>query len=169
MKPVRGTACARAGLLAFLGDLESQSKSIQFLLPADDPLRAQFERFDELREERSGKCQAMLRIVDVAGVFKGWELPGGDAAVTMAIDDPHARWNRGGWKLAVAGGTSKIARSKSAADCRLSIQTLAQLVSGFLSPKAAIDAGLVTGPRAEKISLISRFSGNRTPFHNDFY
>ncbi len=163
------TPRARAGLLAFLGDLDSQSKDIQFLLPADDPLRAQLGRYDEIREERGSSYQAMLRIVDVAGVFKGWNLPGGDATVTMAVDDPHARWNHGGWKLAVAGGKSKIARSKAAADCRLSIRTLAQLVSGFLSAEAAVHAGLVTGPRPEKISLIKRFSGDRTPFHNDFY
>jgi len=163
------TPRARAGLLAFLGDLDSQSKTIQFLLPADDPLRATVERFDELREERRSKDQVMLRIVDVAGVFTGWKLPGGDAALVMSVDDPHARWNRGGWKLSITNGKSKIARSKATADCRASIQTLAQLVAGFLAPEAAVDAGLVTGPRAEKIGLIERFSGGRTPFHNDYY
>ena len=168
------TPRARAALLKFVGDFDSQATRVELLLPADDPLPAGLERYDELKVHDLF-ATAMIRVVDVKRLLDGVDLAGaaaGDddsAETVLEVDDPHASWNRGRFRVAVGAGRSRATRSRKPADAELTIQVVTQLVTGYLKPAQALAAGLVAGPRPERIAVLARFAGDRTPFHNDYY
>jgi predicted acetyltransferase len=166
---VAADAAARRALLAFVGDLDSQAPLAEFVVPDDDPLRAELVAYDDVDVAAPRELLAMVRIVDLAGLVDGALVGGGDGDLIVEVDDDYARWNRGRWRMTVAAGTASWRRTRKEPDCRLAIHTAAQLVSGFVSAASAIAAGLVSGRRPEAISLLAGLAGGRRPFHNEYY
>jgi predicted acetyltransferase len=159
------TPRARRALFGLLGDFDSQASTADILLPADDPLRGALASYDDVRIEHDWHMAAMARIVDIAGAFDGAAMPGPDASAVIDIADPHVSDNHGVWHFAVTGGTCRAERTDAPSDGALSIQTLAQLATGYLSPAAAAVAG---APPAIA-TLVARRAAGRVPYHADFF
>jgi predicted acetyltransferase len=163
------TPGARVELLGFLGDLDSQAAHVELRLPAGDPLRAGLARFDDCRVETRFALTAMARIVSLEAVVGGATAGGANAGAVIAIDDAHAPWTARRWRVAIDAGRASIEPTTAAAEVELSIQTATQLVTGFMSHVAAVEAGLAIGSRPEACELLARLAGGRRPFHNDTY
>lgn len=164
------TARARAALLAFLGDQDSQLTELELVLPPDDPWLCDAPHFEPLSHETEPGRMAMARVVDVKAALDGCAgLAGPDGAAVFELVDDHASWNRGRWSVAIEGGGARVTRSKKPADAALSIHALTQLATGFVSAAAAVDAGMVTGRAPDACGLLTRFAAGLPAYHNDYY
>jgi predicted acetyltransferase len=158
---------SRAGLLGFLADLDSQARTVELELPADDPILYELASPDAA--EVSIKASAMCRVVDVRAALDGVPIAGDDRELVFEVDDPCCPWNRGRWRARARGGAIEIAGSRDEPAATLSIGALTQLVAGAAGAADLIDRGAITGARAGDVELLEAVAGGRTPYHAQHY
>ena len=164
------TPAARRALLAMIGNQSSPAARAELWLPSDDPLFASLDRTRELTVGFNPHHGAMARILDVEAALGEWRnLDTRDSEVVVEIDDPVLEATGGRWAIAIREGESQVSRTHRPADVAASIHTITQICLGFVSPAAAVAAGVVSGPRSERIATLASFAGHRIPFHNDYY
>lgn len=124
---------ASLALLSFVADHDSQVERVRLEVPPGFPLLETVPTPDQV--ETSLETGAMVRVVDVAETLSALSYPDVDASVTIAVDDPLADWNQGGFELTVSGGTGTCERlgDETAADVTLEVGSLSQLVVGYRS------------------------------------
>jgi predicted acetyltransferase len=125
------TARAQSGLLGLLRRHDMQIEKFAWNAPSDDTLWLQFYHWDVETKLRS---LVMGRIVDVAGAFqailRAWKpLQPLDGSLVLAVEDKHASWNAGNWRITLRGETSVVATSDTP-DVALDIQALSQAYFG---------------------------------------
>ena len=73
----------------------------------------------------------MARIVDVVGAFQTWKpLQPTRASLVMAVEDKHAPWNQGQWRISVEEGQTAVTLTTDAPDVEMDIQALTQAYFG---------------------------------------
>ena len=165
---VAATARARAALLAFLGDLDSQTSEVELRAAPDDPLLAELRKPDAATVKSIPS--AMLRVVDVKRALTGAFVGEDTGQVVIELEDRDAPWNRGRWKIGAQNGRSTVTKvSDQKADVVLSVQRLAQIVCGYLPATRAVAAGLIDGPRADRAVVLEALAASRRPYHSEAY
>ncbi|MBB6050652.1 GNAT family N-acetyltransferase [Armatimonas rosea] len=118
---------AERALLALLRDLGVQTRQGRLTLPADTTLFCQ-----TVLNEMDVRVEPVFmgRVVDVAAALGALKTSLPDGALTLAIDDPHADWNTGTWRVTLEGGAVHVAPTTDAAQLSLGIQAFSQAFWG---------------------------------------
>jgi predicted acetyltransferase len=120
---------ALLALLAFCADHDSQVQQVELRVSETVPIRELARDPDEI--ETTIENGPMVRIVDVAETLSSLSVPGVDASLTLAVDDPLVDWNDGTFAL-------------EAADGRLSCERLDAATDADADPDAAIDVAALS-------------------------
>ena len=121
-------------LLWHLAHRFSDRETIEFSAPVSDTLRLLL---------KDGRARSfiepfdMMRIVDLQALLQALHYPPGVRGEwVVEIEDPHAPWNEGRFRLRVDEGRARVERSASPAGFRLDIGAMAQIVCGLVPPGA---------------------------------
>lgn len=160
---------ARRGLFAWLGSLGDQWRQLLIrVLPS--------HRFDAWAAEPrlpAGSAPLwglwlpsamlmngpMFRVLHMEGAWRQRTVAP-EAALTLRLDvaDEAVPENAGSWRLRLQGGRVEIQRGEGPADLslRLDVGALSRLFVGALTPSAALDAGLLSTDRPERLPELDR-------------
>jgi predicted acetyltransferase len=111
----------------------------------------------------------MTRFVDVAAAIaaRGYP-PGVDAAVDLQLEDQHAPWHTGRWRLVVSEGRAEL-ESGGEGRVQLDAGAFASLYTGWASPWELVRLGRIGGATEGDLDALSAaFSGPR-PWLPDFF
>ncbi len=150
------------GLLAALESRVEGCAKVSFGCPA---ARSPHLLWEEPRDvSRSLRCGAMARVLDVSGFLQatGWK-PGIEGRLTLSVQDPVFGDFRGSFE--VSGGRA-AACAAGGAELHCSVQTLAQIATGYLPPEEAVSLGRVAASELEAARLLSAASGGMHPFRS---
>ncbi len=164
---------ARNEVFAFIGNHDSQTKSVEWATSADD------EVFALLDDPREAECKLepgyMLRILDAAMALeqRPWS-PSGSGFFTIALQDHLLEWNNVALRVEVRAGQAHVEKLANASEAKLScdIRQLAQMYAGYLSPQKLYNLGMLESrDEAELAAAQNLFStpGQPAPQMNDFF
>ncbi|HEY8530264.1 MAG TPA: GNAT family N-acetyltransferase [Paenibacillaceae bacterium] len=170
---------ARLGLWRYAADHDSMADRLTMTVPADDPLPF---LLPDPRIKQELQPYFMSRIVDVEGFVAQYPFePGeGEDAVTLAVEDEHAPWNRGVYRLRIdAAGRARAERmaegwpaaagdSADGAELACDIQTLTALLLGDRPASLLHETGRLRGDR-EAVRRLQRRIPRRTTYLADFF
>ena len=164
MEIVALTPAAHRGLIGHLASLADQVEELHIATRADhvwpallrDPHNLQpGSEIGAFRDTGNLAHGALLRLVDVKAALEA--IPVATLArgeLTLELDDPVLPANSRTWRLHSDGGgrlrvSAAGGRAAARPHTRVSVETLASIVSGALSAKSAADGGLIdAGPGA---------------------
>ena len=167
---------ARLGLWRYAADHDSMADRLTMTVPADDPLPF---LLPDPRIKQELQPYFMSRIVDVEGFLAQYPFePGeGEDEVILAVEDEHAPWNHGVFRLRIdaAGGVraervseNLQAGSADEAELACSIQTLTALLLGGRPASLLHETGRLRGSRETALRLGRRIPA-RTSYLADFF
>ena len=127
---------ALQGILGFLAKLGAEAENVRWSPPCDINIHALFpECYDLIQHLEPG---GMCRLVNVPTALKTLRPPAGNGRVTIDIADTFWPVNSGVYTLEWESGNLSVKKSVSASpDMTTTVETLAQLVTGYLSPDEA--------------------------------
>jgi predicted acetyltransferase len=132
-------------------------REIALSTPPDDPFLSVIE--DPMKVTVTDEWDVMLRICDVEAALR--QRPPADrersAAFTLQVSDGSAPWNDGTWRIELAGGETSVERTDAEAGLSISAATLGPVFNGFLSPRAAVFAGLARAASDEALEAAETF------------
>jgi predicted acetyltransferase len=125
---VTTTTRAYQGLLGLLRHHSMTVDKVGWSGPPDDPLWSIVAHWDI--ETKLVPC-GMGRIVDVPAAMQALRPPGTlRGSSVLAVEDEHASWNAGTWRVTVEGGGVEVSRTDASAGVSLDIQALTQAYWG---------------------------------------
>ena len=156
---VAATAEAHRGLAGYLHGLRDQAVEVVMATAADAPWAAQLADAENLRGEmKLGVLRsaghagygAMLRVLDVRSALERFPAaPGAHGDVALEVRDPVLPANAGSWQVKARDGSLEV-RPEPASSGRTrlprltcTIDVLASVVAGAVSPVRAAEAGLL--------------------------
>lgn len=142
-------------LIYLFHSLVSNQEEVQWCEPPDSRFLSHFlEQGMEARRQGT----TMFRIVDVPAALRLLQ-PAGQGFFTIQVDDPHANWNTGPWKVAWEGGKVEVTAAKESG-LSLSIGALSQAYMGSPSfAQLAWDGFVLVKDQAQAESA-GRFFGS---------
>lgn len=155
------TAAAERGLWGFVANHDSQAKICLVRLQRDYPLWHLVENTHEVQSKLISGWQ--LRLVDLKAAFEQRAWPGApDGALTIGVQDEHAPWNTGTWRITFEGGRAEVSPAREErADLAATVQTWAQVYCGFLRPHQALMSGRLEAPNPSALALLSQATADR--------
>ena len=160
------TEAAARSLLGFLATQRTIGSDLYWNGPANDPL---LTFVPEHHPTLQGSYTWMMRIVHVSEALRLRGYPTGlDAEVRMRVVDPVLRGNDGTVTLSVRDGRAEVGPA-ARADLQVTVNGLAGLYSGWLSPYDASRAGLLTGATAEELAILARLFQGTSPYLNEMF
>ena len=125
--------------------------------------------FPEHHPTVQGSYTWMMRMVHVSEALQLRGYPAGlDAEVRMRVADPVVPSNDGTITLRVRDGRAEV-QPASEADLQVTVNGLAALYSGWMSPYDATRAGLLTGARREELAMLARLFQGTSPYLNEMF
>jgi predicted acetyltransferase len=114
---------------------------------------------------------AMIRVVDVENaIAQRPYLSDGTAALTLRIEDRTLPFNDGTWRLEAGEGRMHAERTTATPDAECTVNTLASLFTGYLTPEWAARSGFLRVTRPEAIEELARlFAVKDAPFSPEHY
>lgn len=125
-------------LLGFLGKMSAEYRSCRWRVPSDVNLQAILPNPYAVKWEN--KAVGMNRIVNVPAALAQIAPPQGQGAVTLEIQDAFRPDNNGSYRITWEGGHLTAVHntcSTESADMAMQVTTLAQLVTGHITPREA--------------------------------
>jgi len=163
---------ARTALWTYIGNHDSMIGQATIIAPIDDSLPFLLAN---PRIKQEVIPYFMTRIVDAEAFAKqyAWEKGAGEEAVTLDLEDAHAPWNNGLFRLAWSaegdGRMERLSDSEAGAETvRCDIQGLAAMLTGGRKPTWLASVGRLSGPE-ESLRLLERRIPERTPYLMDFF
>lgn len=149
---------SRAELFSFIGSLHGQADVVRIHLPEDDPLALDHRQ----RHGRSRRWPLQARVVDVASALAPLTSER-SAAFEMKLRDELCEWNDATFRVETGPGGTTVTTSSGTPEVELPVQTLPLLLTGLLSPQAALGQGQASGSR-EALAALASLGGGRTLF-----
>jgi len=135
----------REGLLGMLSMLDKHFNNYPYVKWEIPPTLSPDSLINEPWDVESKlKACGMNRVVDVERALPLLKAPEGSGRVTIAVTDDFLDWNNGTYAVEWSGGVLKAVRVEAALDVTVSVQILSQLMTGFLTPAMAQEAGAIT-------------------------
>jgi predicted acetyltransferase len=155
---------ARDALLSFVADQAPAAHYLVWTAPQADTLggRARMELVDSV-----DTTLWMTRIVDVerALELRGYP-PDLDAELVLTVTDPLCERNAGSFRLAIRDGRGSVDRVTQAGPS-ISVRALSALYAGAMTPRRAVEAGLLTDASEADLERFGRAFGGRSPWMPD--
>ncbi len=156
---------ARAALLTYLVRHHGQVGSMHMKVSHDDPL-TNVEGNGVTKRSIRGP---MVRIVDLGGFLERPPSYDGER-ITLLVEDALCPWNNGLFWLApgeaqLMGGPCESGEP----DLHIGIGALSSILWGSLSVETALSCGLVSGPRQDRLGLLSPLLPMSAPFFLDWF
>jgi len=160
------TPSAARSLLGFLAAQRTIGTDLYWNGPANDPLIA---FLPERHPQVQGSFTWMMRLVHVSEALRLRGYPAGlDAEVRMRVADPVVPGNDGAITLRVRDGRAEVGPA-SDATLHLTVNGLAALYSGWMSPYDATRAGLLTGATEQELVVLARIFQGTSPYLNEMF
>jgi predicted acetyltransferase len=160
---------ADAALFALFAGYASMNGMVAWSGPDPDPaaLYALSDRFARLTD----RWHWMLRLVDLPAALQARPWPSGVAGqVTFRVEDATCPWNRGTWRLELAGGRARVEPAAQATPpATADIRGLASLFTGFAGPDDLARAGLLAGFDPDAVELLRAAFASPRPWTAEFY
>jgi predicted acetyltransferase len=159
---------ADAALFALFAGYASMNGMVAWSGPDPDPaaLFALPDRFARLVD----RWHWMLRLVDLPAALQARPWPAGvTGEVAFRVEDRRCPWNRGGWRLRVAGGQAQVEPASPAPAATADIRGLASLFTGFTGPDDLVRAGLLAGFGPADLELLRAAFASPRPWTAEFY
>ena len=164
---VAATPEAHRGLIGYLASLSDQVAEIHFIAPGDNAWTALLKTSQNLRPgmelsvyHDTGNVVngMMLRINDVKGALESVPVSShARGEIALEVDDPVLSANARAWRVRVSDGRLEVspesARGGKSRLPRLGAEpdVLASIVGGALSPRRAVEMGLIEGAAAAEL------------------
>lgn len=149
------TSSAYEGLWRLLTDLDLSRRVVASRRPAEEPLRWMLHDPRALRVTRSAD-NLWLRLVDVGAALQARSYAT-DGTVVLEVSDTLLPENHGLWRLeASTAGASCQLDPGARADLTVSIDTLASLYLGGVSPTTLAAAGRITVHQPAALTALTR-------------
>jgi predicted acetyltransferase len=169
---------AHRGLVGYLASLADQVEEIHYAAPADHAWLSLLKTAQNLRPgaeigpfgDTGGVANgAMLRLVDVKGALELLPVGNGRGEIALEVEDPVFPQNARTWRVSARDGRLAVGSdaSRRAPRLRASIDVLAQIVAGTLSPIRAAETGLADASAAAA-ELAEGWFRARPPFLYQF-
>lgn len=148
-----GTPAARLALARRVVDLDLMGTTRLEAIGVDDPLLGWVGGPRDTGDLQTWDS-TWIRLVDLSAA---WALRSfeGECDVVVEVEDRHAPWNAGRWRLTASGGSGSASRTSEAADVTLDVAVLG---AGFLGHGigALLRAGLVQEHRDGAYAELAR-------------
>jgi predicted acetyltransferase len=149
-------ADALLALLGFCADHDSQVERVELRASEAVPVRELAADPDEI--ETRVENGPMVRIVDVVETLSVLSVPSGDAALTLAVEDPMVGWNDDVFELEASGGRLNCRRlsetTDASPDATLDVGALSQLVVGTRSATDLERIGRLETPDSRAVTTL---------------
>ena len=124
-------------MLGFMAKLSPEFKAIGWRAPHDLYVNAIFP--DAQSVKLKAMPRVMNRVVDVIAGLETLAAPGGSGQVTIDVTDTYWQSNSGAYTIAWEGGHLTASKTQGKVpDMSVSVGTLAQLITGYLTPSKAV-------------------------------
>lgn len=153
------------GTFAFLSKLGSQVEKMVWKAPSFTGLLPAFDEPYDIGQEIH--LYGMNRIVNVQKAFELMSLPEGKGEVVIGVEDAFFPLNSGNYRISWDGADRRVERTDADPDLACSVQSLSQLVTGFLTPDELEQAGRVT--IKDKRDILSNVFRHKKLFINDYF
>jgi predicted acetyltransferase len=126
---------------------------------------------DPFAVQRSASEGAMLRIVDIERAIANRPYAGGkSASASVAIKDPTLELNTGNWRIEGSGREMNAERTDGEPEAEMSVNMLAPLYSGFITPRIAAGCGMIKVHSESAMEELTRlFAVGAVPYCQDWY
>ncbi len=153
--------------LGFLRNHDSQAQEVRLTLPEDSRLLA---LLDDPRFKIEIDPGFMLRINDVVAALqaRGY-TPEAAGQITVQVDEGWIEHNPTTYRLDVSDGHAGVATVTAEPQLSLNMRTLAQLYSGYLTPRQAAEMGLLTVHDPAALGRAQAIFAGPTAYLADFF
>ena len=158
-------------ILAFLATHNLHDR-IDLFTGRDVPWRSLVANPHLIKAEAHDSQNFMVRIVDLPRAIALRPAPRSSepAELTLQVDDEHAPWNQGIWRIVNEGGAWQATRAEIATpDAKTDISALSSLFAGFLSVTDAVDTGLLRTSEVARPVLDSLLRTTYPPTSRDHF
>jgi len=154
-------------VLGFLRNHDSQAQEISLTLPEDSRLLAVL---DDPRFKIEIDPGFMLRINDVVGALqaRGY-APQAAGQITMQVAAGWVEQTSATYRVDVSDGHATVTAVTAEPQLSLDARTLAQLYSGYLTPRQAADLGLLTVHEPAALDRAQAIFAGATAYLADFF
>lgn len=151
------TPAGRERVFGFVGSFYGQVERVSLHLPNDEPLA-----FDLQRYHTNELPALQARIVDLAAAL-GPLTSDAEATLNVRVEDTFCPWNSGTFRLELGPNGTRVNPTGAEAETTLDVATLTRLVTGALTPAAALCAGLASGD-TRALEILAALSRDTIPF-----
>lgn len=159
------TQGAARRIWTLFADHRSSSDTVTWVGPPNEPKMHALAEFGASIARWQGW---MLRLVDVPAALAGRRYPANlRMTVHLEVMDPTLGWNDGRFVMQLSKGTAKVDPGGDG-KVRITVNALASLFSGYLSPWDLKRLGTIDGPDDSLAQLAQAFAGP-VPWMPDFF
>lgn len=150
-----------------VGSSGTQAPDVSVIGPGEDPLFLLLGAADP--EAVRSEIRWMVRLVDAAGAVaaRGWN-PAARGRVDLSVDDQHAPWNAGRWRLEVEGGSGRLTRGGDGT-VEISVQGLSSWWAGYAPARTLVTTGHVRCADPQVLATLHGLGAAAAPTLTDFY
>ena len=160
------TPSAARSLLGFLAAQRTIGTDLYWNGPADDPL---ISFLPEHHPTLQGGYTWMMRLVHVAQALRLRGYPAElDAEIRLRVVDPVVLGNDGAITVRVRDGQADVGPAAEAT-AHVTVNGLASLYSGWLSPYDATRTGMLTGATDEELATLAHLFAGTSPYLNEMF
>jgi GNAT superfamily N-acetyltransferase len=151
---IDGTPAAQLALLRRLVDFDLMGTVHLRPIGVDHPLLS-WTRGPRGTAELATYDSLWVRLVDLPEALqaRAWSAP---CDVVVDVDDAHADWNHGTWRIRSDGSSATVERSTSTPEVRLPVEALGAAYLGGGNLVAMLRAGLVSESRPHAVAELWR-------------
>jgi len=144
------------GILGFLGKLGSEYQRVEWNMPSDVDAFTMFPDGYDVSWKRSSR--GMCRIVNVLTSLNALSAPEGAGNIVIEVEDSFLHENTGKYNIEWHDKQLNVEMCNTKSSMTTSIQTLTQLVTGYLTPAEAVNKKdtVVSNSYTELIKLFPR-------------
>jgi predicted acetyltransferase len=159
------TQGAARRIWTLLADHRSSSESVRWVGPPNEPVMHVLAEYGATVSRWQGW---MLRLLDVPAALAGRRYPANlRMTVHLEVMDPTLGWNDGRFVMQLSKGTAKVDPGGDA-KVRITVNALAALFTGYLSPWDLKRLGTIDGPD-DSLALLAQAFAGPIPWMPDFF
>ena len=119
-------------MLGFIHGLRSEYNKVSWPLASDIDVLGLIDNAWAINQ--TAASIVMNRVVDVHAALRLIKAPCGNGSAIVKVTDKFMETNSGAYSISWESGSLKVKKTKLAPDMEMDVETLAQLISGYITP-----------------------------------